>query len=83
MSAITPAKCKDLIAALMHGGWSFVVQRGVDTGNNPYISTEARRDKDTLMITWHTRGTGTYRLFTCMVNKCDVTLTKAMEAVVA
>ena len=78
-----PAKCKDLIGALTDSGWSFVVQHGKDTGEHPFISIEARREAGHVMVTWHTRATGTYRLFSCMVNKRDVSLTKAMEAVVA
>jgi hypothetical protein len=78
-----PTKCKDLVVALADGGWNFVVNHGKDTGDHPFISTEARRGKDHVMITWHTRATGTYRLFSCMVNKRDVSLTKAMEAVTA
>jgi len=76
-----PDKCKELIGAYADNGWSFVVQHGKDTGDSPFISTEARRGDDHVMVTWHTRATGTYRLFTCVVNRRDVTLTKAMEAV--
>jgi hypothetical protein len=76
-----PSKCKEFIGALTDNMWSFVVNHGKDTGDSPFISTEARRGNDHVMITWHTRATGTYRLFSCMVNKRDVTLTKALEAV--
>jgi len=77
-----PAKCTELVSALLAGGWSFVVLHGKDAGDSPFISIEARRGlKEVIRITWHTRATGTYRLFSCMVNKRDVTLTKAMEAV--
>ena len=76
-----PAKCKELVSALVDGGWSFMVNHREDTGNHPYISVEARRGDGHVMITWHTRATGTYRLFSCMVNKRDVSLTKAMEVV--
>jgi len=78
-----PLKCRELIITLMDGGWSFLVQHGKDTGEHPFISIEAARDGQKLMVTWHTRATGTYRLFSCMVNKRDVTLTKAMEVVAA
>jgi hypothetical protein len=83
MDGDMPTKCQNLIAALAISGWSFVVQHGKDTGDSPFISIEGRRDTCHVMITWHTRATGTYRLFSCMVNKCDVSLTKAMEAVTA
>ena len=78
-----PLKCRELIITLMDCGWSFVVNHGKDTGDHPFISVEARRDTAHVMVTWHTRATGTYRLFSCMVNKRDVTLTKAMEVVAA
>lgn len=81
MSDTYPPKLKDLVGALTDHGWSFMVNHGKDTGDHPYVSTEARRGNESLMITWHTRATGTYRLFTCMINRRDVSLTKAMEAV--
>ena len=76
-----PDKLTELVVALTAGGWNFVVNHGKDTGNSPYVSTEARRDNESLMITWHTRATGNYRLFSCMVNKRDVSLTRALEVV--
>ena len=81
MSPDMPTKCQHLITALALGGWSFMVNHGTDTGDSPYISIEARRGGVDVRITWHTRATGTYRLFSCMVNKRDVSLTKAMEVV--
>jgi len=76
-----PQKFHDLIRELIGNGWSFLVNQGKDTGDHPYISAEARRGRQDIRITWHTRAAGTYRLFSCMVNKRDVTLTKAMDAV--
>ena len=76
-----PQKFHDLAGSLINGRWNFVVNHGKDTGEHPYISTEARRGKEHVMITWHTRATGTYRLFTCMVNRRDVSLAKAMDIV--
>jgi hypothetical protein len=78
-----PPKCRELIITLMDAGWSFVVQHGTDTGDSPFISIEAQKSKDSepIRVTWHTRATGTYRLFSCMVNKRDVTLTKAMDVI--
>lgn len=82
MTTIPPG-CKTLVESLTICGWSFMVNHGTDTGNSPYVSVEARRGGDSLMITWHTRETGSYRLFTCMVNKHDATFTKVMQAVAA
>lgn len=78
-----PSKLSDVVTALLDHGWSFVLQHGTDTGNSPFISVEAKKSKDgeTIHITWHTRATGTYRLFTCCINKRDVSLTKALETV--
>jgi len=86
MTTLTyPAKLSAVVTALLDYGWSFVVQHGTDTGDSPFISIEAKRSKDseTIRITWHTRATGTYRLFSCVVNKRDVSLTKALEAITA
>jgi hypothetical protein len=82
---VIPLKCRELIIKLMDAGWSFVVQHGKDTGDHPFISIGAKkaRDGETIRVTWHTRATGTYRLFSCMVNKRDVTLTKALERIAA
>lgn len=80
-----PKKLADVVTGLLGHGWSFVLQHGTDTGDSPFISIEAKKTKDgeTIRITWHTRATGTYRLFSCMVNKRDVTLAKAMETITA
>ena len=81
MTTTYPHKLKDLVCDLTDCGWSFVVQHNKDTGEHPYIGIEARRGDDHLMVTWHTRATGTYRIFTCMVNRRDVSLTKAFERI--
>ena len=61
--------------------WDVLVRHGIDTGDNPFVTVEARRGDRHVMATWHTRATGTYRLFSCMVNKRDVSLKAAREAV--
>lgn len=78
-----PAKCTELVGALLAGGWSFILQHGKDTGDSPFISIEAKKLKDgeTICVTWHTRAAGTYRLFSCMINKRDATLTKALATI--
>lgn len=83
MSADYPKKLYDLVEALLDHGWSYMLNHGKDTGDHPFISIEARRDRQDVRITWHTRATGTYRLFSCIVNKRDVTLTKARETITA
>jgi hypothetical protein len=78
-----PKRLNEVVTSLVDYGWSFVVQHNKDTGDHPYIGIEARRDTQHVMITWHTRATGTYRIFTCMVNKRDTSLAKALAAVTA
>lgn len=82
-----PKKLKDLTDALLDNGWSFVVNHGLDTGNHPYISVEAKRADQGAKVTWHTRPTDgkSYRLFTSMISERgwhDVTLTRVMAEVV-
>jgi hypothetical protein len=76
-----PKKLGTVVDALRDYGWNFMVNHGKDTGDSPFISIEARREKESLMITWHTRATGAYRLFTCMADRRDVTLAKALERI--
>ncbi|ASN20672.1 hypothetical protein CGK93_14035 [Arthrobacter sp. YN] len=76
---VVPEKCKQLVSLLVDGGWSFVLNHGIDTGSSPFVTVEARRRDDHVMVTWHTRATGTYRLFSCMFNRRDVSLTRLQE----
>lgn len=78
-----PVKCKSLVDLLAENDWSFALVHGSDTGAADYVTIEAVRDMRKIIVTWHTRATGTYRLFSCMLDKRDVTLTKAMEVVTA
>ena len=78
-----PAKFRELIQLLIDNGWAFLVNPGTDSGGCPYLTVEAAHDNQKLYITWHTRETGTYRLFSCLHNARVVTLTKAMEAITA
>jgi hypothetical protein len=41
---------------------------GVDSGGNPYVTIRATKHlKYELRLTWHTRETGTWRLFSALV----------------
>ncbi len=81
MTLTYPKKLHVVVEALLNNGWNYMLNHGKDTGDHPFISIEARRGNLDVRITWHTRSTGTYRLFSCMVNKRDVTLTKALERI--
>lgn len=76
-----PKKLHDVVEALLDHGWSYFLNHGKDTGDHPFISVEARRGNQDVRITWHTRATGTYRLFSCLVKKRDTTLTRALETI--
>jgi hypothetical protein len=77
-----PANARELIDACLDNGWSILVQHGIDTGSSPYISVEAAKPTNRkIKVTWHTRNTGTYRLFSCMTGRPgmrDVTLKAAL-----
>lgn len=78
-----PKRLPQLTEALTVNRWSYVVNHSTDTGGHPYIGIEARRGTDTVMVTWHTRAAGTYRLFTCMHNKRDKPLVAVMAEITA
>lgn len=85
MTAHPPAR--ELLLLAIDHGWSAKLQHGTDTGDNPFIEVTAIRDQKPhqVSVTWHTRDTGTYRLFDAHVGAGqatrDVSLTKAREAV--
>lgn len=58
-----------------------------DTGGSPFFTIETRPTAEHIaaFVTWHTRATGRYRLFTCTLGKVgrmpDSSLTKVFEHV--
>ena len=64
---------KDAIDA----GWNALIQHGQDTSGNPFVSVEARNGHRALRLTWHTRDTGTYRLFSAQSGHRTITLRDA------
>ena len=85
MSTVHPP-ARELILQAIDSGWSAALRHGIDTGENPFVTVTAQRASAPyrVTVTWHTRETGTYRLFTSMVGQGvgarDVSLTKAREA---
>ena len=75
------AAARNFAVDAIDAGWSVLLRHGIDTGDNPFVNVEARRGHDHIVVTWHTRATGTYRLFSCMVNLRDVSLKSARAAV--
>lgn len=74
---------RELLLLAVDNGWSAALAHGEDTGGAPFVSVQAKRaDGADVRVVWHIRGHGTYRLFSCMVNVRDTSLTKA-KAVLA
>ena len=66
--AVRPALPKaalELIASAAERGWRIGVGHGRDSGDSPFVTIQLGiKDPDwRYQITWHTRDTGTYRLF--------------------
>lgn len=86
--AVPPA-ARDLMLSCVDAGWDTLITQRVDTGGSPYVNVTARSEDPDGHIdaTWHTRATGTYRLFHCLVGRSrgsvrDAPL-KAAKALVA
>ncbi|WP_109527199.1 MULTISPECIES: hypothetical protein [Nocardia] len=93
MTTFTPPKAlAELVDAALSHGRSFIVQHGVDSGDSPFVSIAVKWLPEgcgvptEIRMTWHTRATGTYRLFSgiaCGIYRDwhDVTVKRAMELV--
>lgn len=80
-----PAGLSKAVQAAMSAGRSFLVSHGEDTGGSPFVALTVKWDDAEVRLTWHTRGTGTYRLFSALARNGggwrDVTLTGALALV--
>lgn len=56
---------RDLAAYAEKHGWKWLAVEGHDNGNNPFVTVIVGNpaDGEQYKITWHTRETGTFRLF--------------------
>lgn len=77
-----PNRVGRFAAAAAEAGWRVRQGHGADTGGAPFVTVYARRGMWEVRATWHTRHTGTYRLFTCIARSprrtwFDTTLTEA------
>lgn len=71
-----PVAARTLAHDAIDAGWSVAYNLGVDTGMNQFVTVEASRpaagedsDPSYFRVTWHTRGTGTFRMFDCCAGK--------------
>ena len=71
MTGLLHPAARDLLLLAVDHGWDAIVSHGVDTGGAPYVTVRAQRpDPERYIdVTWHTRDTGTYRLFHCLVGR--------------
>ena len=88
MAAQIPVAAAELIGLAYDGQWSFLLQHNVDSGGAPYVNFKAKRGlTESVEVSWHTRQTGTYRLFDCAsgINRGrhTISLTKARELLAA
>lgn len=73
----TPARvplhppARELLLLCADEGWAATIGHGEDTGGSPFVTIRAaRHDPDGYIdVTWHTRATGAYRLFHCLVGR--------------
>lgn len=84
-----PVKARQFLNEALDRDWSGALTRGHDSGSAPYATVIVRDAAGTEMrLTWHTRATGTYRLFSAMRRTPrkdwhDVTLKEAQAALSA
>lgn len=77
---------RELLLLAIDNGWSAGLKHQTDSAQNPYVTVTAVRPEQPkrVEVTWHTRKTGTYRLFTCLVgagvSAHDTTLQGARQA---
>lgn len=58
---------RDLLNLAIDHNCAVAWKPGTDTGGSPYITVEVRKGEElALSLTWHTRETGTYRLFSAL-----------------
>jgi hypothetical protein len=63
--ATLPKAATDLVVTAAEHGWRVAVGHGWDSGGSPFVTVQLGIADPIrqYQITWHTRGTGTYRLF--------------------
>lgn len=67
-----PPALTALITLLDSTGWSYSLQHGLDSSGHPFITINGIPHWDditAIRATWHTRNTGTLRLFSCMARQ--------------
>lgn len=81
-----PTKLNALVEAALTAGRPFIVNHGEDTGGSPFVSITVKWPQHEVRATWHTRNTGTYRLFSALATLPnqgwhDITATRALALI--
>lgn len=84
--ADVPRRMSQVLDTLDEHGWRVALTNGMDSGGHRFYALAAVRvhpASSELRMTWHTRATGgrTYRLFSAMYGRRDVTVKEA-EAII-
>lgn len=60
--AVGATAARALLTAAIDAGRSVAWAPGRDSGADPYVTVKVIVDGEPVVVTWHTRDTGTYRL---------------------
>jgi hypothetical protein len=78
----TPTRAQEFLNLAIEHGCAVSWVPNVDTGGSPFVTIQVAREDLRLEACWHTRDTGTYRLFSLIHGRNraarDVTLTRAI-----
>jgi len=71
---VKPTAALDLAFKAAEAGWGVAFKPGADSGGSKFVEVKGfmpgtgdRSDRK-FTVTWHTRDTGTYRLFSCLIS---------------
>lgn len=81
-----PAKLRHMMDTAVDAGRSLILAHGIDSGDHPYVALTVKWDNHEVRATWHTRATGSYRLFSAIARYPhhpwhDVTADRAIELI--
>lgn len=71
IAALPVKAARDLVSLAVAGGWRWVAAAGEDSGSKPFVTVIVGdvTTGEQYQITWHTRATGTYRLFSKIMSE--------------
>jgi hypothetical protein len=71
VKALPVKAARDLVELTEARGWKWVAGEAKDSGDNPFVTVIVGdvTTGEQYKITWHTRGTGTYRLFSKIMSE--------------